>query len=106
MSWIDTEMRETIAVKHATGYNAKGKVYGTASSINAYCESGFKRITNTNGEDVTASLFMICPANSSIAIGDEVVWQSQRYEVVAVESIRPFGTTHHLEVYAKSAGAV
>jgi predicted RecB family nuclease len=104
MAWIDDEMRETLAVRHTTGHNASGKAYSTAVSIKAYAETNFQRITSQNGQEVTASLFLLCPADSAVGIGDEIIWQSKRYEVVSSEQVRPDGNTHHLEIYAKSAG--
>lgn len=106
MSWINAEMHELITVRHSTGHSASGKVYSAAVVLPAYAEPGFQQVTDQSGAIVTASLFLMCKADCGINPSDEIVWLAQRYEVISSEPVRDQGVTDHVEIYAKSAGAV
>ncbi|MCK9570373.1 hypothetical protein M0R72_15610 [Candidatus Pacearchaeota archaeon] len=106
MNWIDSEMHESVSIRPLVGHGAYGPIYGEAVIESWYCEPGFKRISNVQGQEVVASLFAIAPSDTIAAIEAEVTWNTQKYQVIDVQPIRPDGTVHHNEIYLSGAGAV
>ncbi len=104
MTYPAVEMHETLVVSPRLGETGYGATFGALYNLRCYLEPGFRRVTDTNGQEVTCSLFCVAPRDSTLAVGDMAEWQGRRYEAVEVQPIRDAGRTNHVEAYFKSAG--
>ena len=97
MGFPEDQMYEVVSIEPRSGEGAYGPVFGAAYEETWYLEPGFKAITDAQGQEVVASLSGIGPADSQLAILDEVVWNDQRYRAIAVDPVRFEGAAHHVE---------
>jgi len=99
----DILLRDTITVTAHLGHDAYGLNYSDqAIAARAYCEPGYRVVRTADGENVIANLFAILPADTPIAPMDRVDWNGSAYRVIEVQSQRPGGVPHHLEVTLQS----
>lgn len=105
MPFPNSVMHETVMVYSKTGNSAYGPVFGAGATETCYLEPGFKRVTNSRGEEVVSSLWGVFRAECSIAVGDEITWGGRRYKAIDVMPMRKGGGVHHVEVYFGSVGS-
>lgn len=98
-------LNTTVSLRSYQGATAYGPSYGPTTTAKCYWEDGFRRITNAQGQEVTASALAIFKAGTSIAAGDELMLDGRRYEVAEVQTQRPGGSVHHIEAYLVSAAS-
>lgn len=98
-------LNDAASIKRKLGNSAYGPAFGNAVDADCYLEPGNRRAVNANGQDTLCNLFGIFAASTDIAVGDEVAWSGQRYEVVDVQQLRPGGVVSHIEALMRSVGA-
>jgi hypothetical protein len=98
--------RELVTFTSRAGEGAYGPVDGASFTLAANVQPGFKRIIDTNGQDVTASLEILLEADADglVSVGDKAVWDSNTYVILSVQPIRLHGATDHVEVYGGPKG--
>jgi hypothetical protein len=96
------QLCETVTVYPGAGMGAYGPLFGEAYTIQVYLEPGVEVILSKTGKQVVANLFGVADGNCVIQADDEIEWNDQRYQVLAVEIYRFAGQTDHVELHFKS----
>jgi len=106
MAFPADQMSETLTVHKRAGVTGYGEpAFGLDATEHWYLEPGFTLITDRQGEEVTASLFGIGPADSALSLGDEVEWDGRTYRAIDVQKVRHQGATDHVEAYFGSVAS-
>jgi len=96
-------LKESVEVKPVGGVNAYGPFFGTPYTELCWAQRGFKRITNAQGQEIVVTLLLFfAPTTNAKTIGDEITYDSRRYEAVEVLPITVRGVLHHYEVYCRA----
>lgn len=99
-----SDLTESVTVTRKTGDSAYGPVYGDTDDVKCALEWGFRKVTNTNGEEVIASAVGFFRDDTTLKPGDEIIHKTRRYRVIDVQPIMDRKTVHHQEVYLQSMG--
>ena len=106
MAFPADQMHESVTIHARTGVTGYGEpAFAADVEESWYLEPGFKVITDRQGEEVTASLFGIGPADSALSVGDEITWETRRYRAIDVQPVRFEGAAHHTEAYFGSVAS-
>jgi hypothetical protein len=90
---------DTITRYARTGQNARGDaILAAAQPLQVRWEDVQRLVKNQRGEEVMSQARVF--AKSEIRVGDEVVREGIRYQVLSGGRIQsPFGATSHWEIY-------
>jgi hypothetical protein len=98
-------LRESLIVYPNQGRGFAGATYGDDySEMNARVEMGYRRVVDSNGQDVVIDGTVYLHPNDEMTVGDKVVMDGQAYAVVSVLPMSMRGRLHHRECSIKSIG--
>ncbi|AZO95278.1 hypothetical protein [Halocella sp. SP3-1] len=96
-------MNAKFVFKAKLGDSAYGPVYDDPTTTDAYVEPKRKKITDKEGNEVVANVFVVVRDNVDIPVGSKGTWDwtTEEYEVISAIPYCPLGQFSHIEVYLK-----